>query len=66
MNKKIKIIPKNDYPWVSINTTQAEDKYELYIALTEKTSFTIYLDNVELEALEEGIKAIRHHLKYGV
>ena len=53
--KKVKM----DYPYASIGTTQTEDIYELYIAMSEEWHISIYLTEKKLQDLERDIKAIR-------
>jgi hypothetical protein len=57
--KQIKI----KYPHASIDLTQAEGKYELYLALTENLHLSAYLDEQDLTYLEESIQSIREHRK---
>ena len=57
--KQVKI----KYPWVSVDTTQAEGSYEVYLALTENLHLSVYLDEQGLASLEQSIKFIREHQK---
>jgi hypothetical protein len=57
--KQIKI----KYPHVSVDTTQAEGQYEVYVALHENYHLSVYLDEQGLKRLEESIQSIREFQK---
>lgn len=47
------------YPWVSVDRTQAEGVYEVYIALAENIHLSVHLGKQEFNGLVADIKRIK-------